>query len=227
MQRASDKNLPVIFYKKNSLKHRKLVQNDIEIEYRFDSIIEIVILEKSEKCDQCQTFVKPYFAPEATDDTIDFILKRITNILNEKPTGYNHWELDEQEYPLDSVLIFKTKIFGEFYEEIIAQHNETARTGVSESVRGAMALPQAQNLNVGPTNFEATFFKRCEVCQVDCLSKKSFNSHLVGKQHLRKSQNLYRPEFKFYCKTCDVNARCQITFEQHLSGKKHEKNNTT
>ena len=66
-----------------------MVQSDIEIEYRYNSTIEILILEKSEKCDQCQTLVKPYFGPDATNDTIDFIIKRLTKILNEKPSGYN------------------------------------------------------------------------------------------------------------------------------------------
>ena len=96
-----------------------------------------------------------------------------------------HWDLAEQEHSFDLILIFKTKIFGEYHEEIIAQHNETARTGVSESVRGAMALPQTQNFNVGATNFEATFFKRCEGCHFWSFATNLVVSacpgrHLVG-----------------------------------------------
>jgi hypothetical protein len=63
----------------------------------------------------------------------------------------------------------------------------------------------------------------CSLCQVKCTRKKTFNDHLIGKQHKKKLEMLQAPKRNFRCEICNVKANDQGGLDMHLAGKKHKK----
>jgi hypothetical protein len=63
----------------------------------------------------------------------------------------------------------------------------------------------------------------CSLCQVKCTRKKTFNDHLIGKQHKKKLEMLHPPNRNFRCEICNVEANDQVGLDMHLAGKKHKK----
>ena len=64
---------------------------------------------------------------------------------------------------------------------------------------------------------------RCEVCDVDFLSKFDEERHMNGKQHLYKADPSKRPNH--YCATCDSTFLSRKQMETHLQTRKHLKLN--
>ena len=63
----------------------------------------------------------------------------------------------------------------------------------------------------------------CSLCQVKCTRKKTFNDHLIGKQHKKKLERLHLPNRNYRCEICNVEANDQGGLDMHLAGKKHKK----
>ena len=51
----------------------------------------------------------------------------------------------------------------------------------------------------------------CSLCQVKCSRKRTFNDHLIGKQHKKKLEMLQAPNRNFRCEICNVEAKVWIS----------------